>query len=73
MKRSYKLKNLGCSNCAAKMERQIGALPHVNACTIAFMTSKMVLDADDAHIDAIAAQAQSIVKSIEPTVELVRA
>jgi len=72
MKRNYKLKNLGCANCAAKMERQIGALEHVNSCTVAFMTRKMVLDAEDAHMDAIVAQAQTIVKSIEPAVELVR-
>ena len=73
MKRSYKLKNLGCANCAAKMERQIGALEHVNSCTIAFMTTKMVLDADESHIDAVVEQAKTIIKSIETQVELVRA
>jgi len=72
MKRNYKLKNLGCANCAAKMERQIGELEHVNSCAIAFMTTKMALDADDAHMDSIVEQAKAIVKSIEPDVELVR-
>ena len=72
MTRNYKLNHLGCANCAAKMERQIGALEHVNSCTVAFMTRKMVLHAEDAHMDAIVVQAQTIVKSIEPAVELVR-
>ena len=72
MKMNYKLKNLGCANCAAKMEQQIGALEHVNSCAIAFMTTKMVLDAEDAYMGEIVEQAKAIVKSIEPDVELVR-
>lgn len=73
MKRNYKLKNLGCANCAAKMERQIGALEHVDACNITFMTTKMTIEAEDAHMDAVVEQAKTIIAGIEPEVELVRA
>lgn len=72
MKRNYKLKNLGCANCAAKMERQIGALEHVDACTVTFATTKMTLEAADEHMDTVLAQAKDIIKGLEPDVELVR-
>ena len=29
MKKSYKLKDLDCANCAAKMERAINKLPEI--------------------------------------------
>lgn len=72
MKRNYKLKNLGCANCAAKMERQIGALEHVDACTIAFMTTKMTIEAADECMESVVEQAKTIISGIEPEVELVR-
>lgn len=46
MRKSFKLENLDCANCAAKMETAIGKLPGVNKATISFMTSKLVLDTD---------------------------
>ena len=39
----YRLENLGCANCAAKMERKINELPEVAAATITFATKKLVV------------------------------
>ncbi len=44
MKKVYKLQDLDCANCAAKMERAIAALPEVAAVTVSFMTQKMTID-----------------------------
>ncbi len=45
MKKVYRLKNLCCANCAAKMERAINKLEGVK-CSIAFMTSRMTVESE---------------------------
>ncbi len=44
--RVYILENLGCANCAAKMERKINELPEVKAAAITFATKKLVVSSD---------------------------
>ena len=70
MKRRYTLENLGCANCAAKMEEKIKKLDGVNSVTVNFITTKMVLDVEDDKFDSVLAQAKDIIKSIEPYVEV---
>ena len=38
--KTYILENLGCANCAAKMERKIQALPEVEGATLTYATKK---------------------------------
>ena len=70
MKIRYTLENLGCANCAAKMEDKIKELDGVNSVTVNFITTKMVLDVEDDKFDSVLAQAKDIIKSIEPYVEV---
>lgn len=70
MKRRYTLENLGCANCAAKMEDKIKELDGVNSVTVNFVTTKMVLDVEDDKFDSVLNQAKDIIKSIEPYVEV---
>ncbi|MDU5237328.1 MAG: heavy-metal-associated domain-containing protein [Finegoldia magna] len=70
MKRRYTLENLGCANCAAKMEEKIKELDGVNSVTVNFITTKMVLDVEDDKFDSVLDQAKDIIKSIEPYVEV---
>ena len=70
MKRRYTLENLGCANCAAKMEDKIKELDGVNSVTVNFLTTKMVLDVEDDKFDSVLNQAKDIIKSIEPYVEV---
>ncbi len=58
MKKKFKMENLDCANCAAKMEEQIRKIPGVNDANMNFMTQKLTLDAEDAHFDEILAEAQ---------------
>ena len=66
MKKQFKLENLDCANCAAKMEAAIQKLEGVHSATVSFMTQKLTLDADDARFDDIVAQAAKICKKVEP-------
>lgn len=72
MKKTYRLENLGCANCAAKMETAIRKLAGVNGATIAFMTQRLSLDAEDAMVDEILEQAQAAIRKIEPDCKILR-
>ena len=47
VKRVYILKNLGCANCAAKMEHKIKELPGVTYANVSFATKQLRLSAAD--------------------------
>ena len=68
MKKIFILENLDCANCAAKMENAISNLDDVENVSISFMTTKMVLNADEDKMDAVIAESEKIIKKIEPDV-----
>ena len=75
MRKSFKLENLDCANCAAKMEDGINELHGVNKASISFMTSKLMIDADAADEEALAAivdAAQAVCTSYEKDCRIVR-
>lgn len=70
MKKSFKLENLHCANCAAKMEDKINKLNSVTAASIGFMSMRMNLEADDMEIAL--EEAQKAISSIEPGCKIVK-
>ena len=72
MKKRYVIEDLCCANCAAKMEEAIRKLEGVNNANVNFLTQKLTLDAEDAQFNSILAQAETIIKKIEPDCVLVR-
>lgn len=68
MKKIFRLEGLDCANCAAKMERAIGALDGVTSATVNFMTTKMVIEGEDSKFDEILKSANDIIKRLEPDV-----
>ena len=71
MKKSYKLKDLDCANCAAKMERAINNLPQIEAATVSFMTQRMTLTfADGADEAAVLAEVKKTIARVEPDCEV---
>ena len=71
MRRSYKLDELGCANCASKMECDIQELDGVNKATINFMLSKLILDVEDGKLDEVLEQAQKICHEYEPDCDII--
>ena len=53
MKKKFKLQDLDCANCAAKMEENIKKINGVNDANVSFMTQKMTIDAEDEKFDEI--------------------
>lgn len=70
VKKVYTLKNLGCANCAAKMEYKIKELPGVAYAAVSFVTKQLRLSAKD-H-EALLPAIREICTSIEPDVEVVQ-
>ena len=68
MKKAFKLEGLDCANCAAKIENAVKKLGGVSSASVNFMTTKMVIEADDERIDEIVKSAHDIVKKLEPDV-----
>ncbi len=71
MKKVFKLVDLDCANCAAKMERAIAQLDGVQSVTVSFLAQKLTLEADDARFDEIVREMVKCVKKVEPDCEII--
>lgn len=71
MKKTYKMENLECANCAAKMECAIKALDGVNDCSVSFIAQKLTIEAPDDQFDKILKKAAKICRKIEPDCEVI--
>ena len=68
-KQVFILENLGCANCAAKMERRINELDDVTDATITFATKQLRITGK--RLDSLLPQIQDICASIESEVKVV--
>ncbi len=70
MKKKFKMQNLDCAHCAAKMEEGIKKIQGVHDASVNFMTQKLVIEADDDHMDDIIKEAVKVCAKIEPDCEI---
>ncbi len=68
MKKVYRLENLDCANCAAKMEAAIQKLDGVQSATVSFMTQKLTLEAEEADLPK---EVQKCIHRVEPDCDLI--
>lgn len=66
MKKTFKLEDLDCANCAAKMEAAIKKLPGVENAAVSFMTQKMSIEAADEVFDEVVQAAVKCIAKVEP-------
>ena len=66
MKKKFKMIDLECANCAAKMEDAIKKIDGVNDATVSFMMQKLTIDADEARFDEIMKEVAQVCKKVEP-------
>ena len=71
MKKTFKMIDLDCANCAAKMETAIKKIDGVSDASVNFMSQKMTIEADDARFDEIVNEAVKICKKVEPDCQVV--
>ena len=70
MKKKFKMENLDCANCAAKMEAAINKIPGVKEATVSFMTQWRVIEADDDRFDEFVKEAAAACKKVDADCEV---
>ena len=66
MRKRYRLVDLDCANCAAKMEAAIQKIEGVQDVTVSFLTQKMTIEADDSRFDEIMKEVAAVCRKVEP-------
>ncbi|MBD5446434.1 MAG: heavy-metal-associated domain-containing protein [Treponema sp.] len=71
MRKVFKLEDLDCANCAAKMESAIAKIDGVTSATVSFMSQKLNIEADDARFDDIMKEVVKTCKKVEPDCRII--
>ena len=66
MRKTYKLTDLDCANCAAKMEAAIQKIDGVSEASVSFLTQKLTVEAEDSRFEEIMKQVVKACKKVEP-------
>ncbi len=66
MKKKFKLEDLDCANCAAKMEDAIKKIDGVSDANVSFLAQKMTIDAQDDKFDEIMKEVVRVCAKVEP-------
>lgn len=72
MKKTFKMENLDCANCAAKMEEKAAKIEGVNSVSVNFFAQKIVVDADETRFDDILSEIQKCVASVDSDCKILR-
>ena len=66
MTKVFRLKDLDCANCAAKMENCIKKIAAIDHVSVNFLTQKMMIEADESKFDSVMQEVVKVCKKIEP-------
>lgn len=72
MKRTFKMEELCCANCAAKMETAINKLDDIDEAVINFMSQRITIVADEDKFENAVDEAQKIITKIERDCRIIR-
>lgn len=70
MKKTFKLQDLDCANCAAKMERAIQQVEGVISANVSFMTQKLSVEIADENFDSVWKEVKKKEKKANPDVTI---
>ena len=73
MKKVFKLVDLDCANCAAKIEHAVSKIDGVDSANVNFMTTKLTIEGSDSLMDEIIRIAERVVKKTDPDVNMRKA
>ena len=72
MKKVFKLDEVDCANCAAKIQAEIEKIDGVQMASVNFLLQKLTIEADEGAFDEILDKAEKVIKKIEPDCDLIR-
>ena len=70
MKKTFKLQDLDCANCAAKMERAIQQVEGVISANVSFMTQKLSIEIAAENFDSVWIEVKKKAKKANPDVTI---
>ena len=71
VKKTFRMEDLDCAHCAAKMEDGIRKLSGVEEVSVNFLAQKMIIEADEERFDDIMKQAARVVKKVDPNCRII--
>ena len=71
MKKKFKLEELDCANCAAKIEEGIKKIDGVKDAKVTFMTQKLTIEAEEGEFDRIMDEANKVISKVEPDCRII--
>ena len=71
MRKVYKLEDLDCANCAAKMETALAKVDGVEHVSVNFFTQKLTLEAADGDFDEVLKKVVKTAKKVEPDCKII--
>ncbi len=72
MKKSFKLDEIDCANCARELQDELSKLDGVKSVSVNFMIQKLTLEADDDEFDAVLDRVVDFTADAEPDCEIIR-
>ena len=69
MRKTYKLTDLDCAHCAAKMEAAIQKIDGVTEASVSFLTQKLTVEAEESRFEEIMKQVVKACKKVEVLLE----
>lgn len=66
MKKTFKIEDLDCPNCAAKLEKAIAGIEGVTRASVSFIAGKMIVEAEEENMAAVVAAIPAVAKKTIP-------
>ena len=70
MKKTIKLIDLDCANCAAKIENAVKKIEGVTNASVSFMAQKMTLEAPNDKFAQVLEEAKTLIHKLEPDITI---
>lgn len=71
MKKSFKLDEIDCANCARELQDELTRLKGVKSVSVNFMTQKLTLEAEDNEFDEVLDRVVEFTAEAEPDCEII--
>ena len=72
MKKVYKITDIDCANCAAKLERALAKVEGVQNVSISFLSQRLALVAEDGRFDEVFDNVVKVCRRVEPDCKIAR-
>lgn len=72
MRKSFKLDEIDCANCARELQDKLSALEGVEAASVNFITQKLTIEANEEDFDEVFERALALIARVEPDCRVIR-